>query len=86
MKKIVSSIITVAIIVAITVALIVGGLVLLHIGNTPLYVQFLHLVGLILFLVGLVLAIVMLFIAYISIHDYFNPSNQEQEGNRLRSD
>ncbi len=77
MKKFFSFVINVVLIASITIGLIVGGLALLHIGSTPLYVQLLHLLGFLFFVIGVVVATVMLFIAYISIHDYLNPPDQK---------
>ena len=78
MKKYVSSIITTIVIVAIIVALIVGGLALLRIGDTPIYIQFCHMLGLIFFMTGGFAAVTVLGVIVIDISDRIHPPNDKK--------
>ena len=75
MKKHVSSIITTIVIVAVIAALIVGGLALIHVGDTPIYIQFCNILGWVFFVAGGIAAIVVLVIIVINISDYVHPPN-----------
>lgn len=74
MKKHVSSIITTIVIVAVIAALIVGW-ALIHVGDTPIYIQFCNILGWVLLGAGCLVAIVVLIIMVIYISDYIHPPN-----------
>ena len=78
MKKHVSSIITTIVIVAIIAALIVGGLALIHVGDTPIYIQFCNILGWVLLGAGCLVAIVVLGVIVIDISDRIHPPNDKK--------